>query len=494
MTGYVELMYPAKRGLARSRFRQRCKWREAQSQQCVGVAWSCRCVLLFAGTLLLPATVAAFESDVHFGLTKWLALKAGYTQQEATALATGDQRVDSGDMQFIELVPAYACVGKNDESSAQVERHHYPSPGRVPNPPEQRTVVAGADSTRKSALDAAKVSPHQAGFLLFRFAEALHAVQDSWSHQGVPDVPRPLTGAVTCDPTRVWAHPSARGGWNSHKADITHEWPADTRNMAKATYDLLLQYAAIDGVKRSPKEWIEIEPLLDGFVRASTKSEKQKWFVGQGILDVSFLEGITLPDGAEAFALRWDGHKLPRLPTLQSAQHHIESDLLDFYNRFFTEWASTDDFDALATAFGVPPSARVKPNLGSSAAMFGDELAARLRVWRVRDHGRVAELAHASKPLTRAERSKLSSITRDGKSLARYSSPTDAFFPLEVKGREPSPLLGFIVSAVQVSASGNERAVAIMKFRHAPYDTIEVLAERLEGDWRIISLGAIVDH
>ena len=65
-------------------------------------------LLLLAGTLLLPATAAAFESDVHFGLTQWLALKAGFTQQEADALATGDQRVDSGDMQFIELAPAYA--------------------------------------------------------------------------------------------------------------------------------------------------------------------------------------------------------------------------------------------------------------------------------------------------------------------------------------------------------------------------------------------------
>ena len=454
----------------------------------------CHAILLFAGVFLVPGTPSAFERDVHFGLTKWLALKAGFTAQEAEALATGDQRVDSGDMQFIELVTAYACLAKNKESSTLVERHHYPPPGRVPGPPEQRAVVAGSDPVRKLALDATKVSPTQAGFLLFKFAEALHALQDSWSHQGIPDLPRPLEGAVVCDPTLAWAHPLARGGWNSHKADLTHEWPADTVAMAKATYDLLLQYPPIADVKRSPKEWAEIRPLLDGFARASTKSEKKKWFVGQGILDVSFLEGITLADGAEAFELRWGGHRLPRLPTLQSTQHRIDTELLDFYSRFFTQWMSTDDFDGLAAAFGAPPLARANASARSPATMVKAELAARLRVWRIRDHGRVADLAHASQPLTASQRSTLSSIAKDGKSLARYTSPTEAFFPLEVKGSEPSPLLGFVIAAIEPSAAGHERAVAMTKFRHAPYDTVVILAERLDGRWRIVSLGATVDH
>jgi hypothetical protein len=454
----------------------------------------CHAILLFAGLFLVPGTAAAFERDVHFGLTKWLALKAGFTPQEAEALATGDQRVDSGDMQFIELVTAYACLAKNKESSTLVEQHHYPPPGRGPGPPEQRAVLAGSDPVRKLALDATKVSPTQAGFLLFKFAEALHALQDSWSHQGIPDLPHPLEGAVVCDPTLAWAHPLSRGGWNSHKADLTHEWPADTVAMAKATYDLLLQYPAIADVKRSPKEWAEIRPLLDGFIRASTKSDKKKWFVGQGILDVSFLEGITLADGAEAFELRWGGHRLPRLPTLQSTQHRIGTELLDFYSRFFTQWMSTDDFDGLATAFGAPPLARANASGRSPATMVKAELAARLRVWRIRDHGRVAELAHASQPLTARQRSTLSSIAKDGNSLARYPSPTEAFFPLEVKGPEPSPLLGFVIAAIEPSAAGHERAVAMTKLRHAPYDTVVILAERLDGRWRIVSLGAIVDH
>jgi len=48
---------------------------------------------------LLLATGAAFpvhsyESDVHYGLTWWLAQKAGYPDWQARAIATGDFRVD----------------------------------------------------------------------------------------------------------------------------------------------------------------------------------------------------------------------------------------------------------------------------------------------------------------------------------------------------------------------------------------------------------------
>src|SRR5436190_23624915 len=63
-----------------------------------------RFVLLVLGIFLVPGSVAAFERDVHFGLTKWLALQAGFNVPQADAIATGDQRVDSGDIQYIEPV------------------------------------------------------------------------------------------------------------------------------------------------------------------------------------------------------------------------------------------------------------------------------------------------------------------------------------------------------------------------------------------------------
>jgi len=451
-------------------------------------------VLFLAGLLLVPGSAAAFERDVHFGLTKWLTLQAGYTQQQAEALATGTQRVDSGDMQFIESVATYACIGKDEESAAATARHHYPSAGRVPGPPERRTVIAGSDAARQMAITVTKVSPKQAGFMLYKLGEGIHALQDSWSHQGVPEAPRMLEGAIACDPALAFGHPRSRGGWNSHKADLTHAWPADTLAMASATYELLLQYPVIGDEKRSPKQWTQVGPLLDGFIRASTKSQKKKWFVEQGISDVSFLEAISLPDGTEPIDAKWEAHKLPPLSTIKSTQHHVEAELLEFFNQFFLKWVSTDDFDALAREFGAVPNKSAKPVAVSPAAMDPAELAARFRAWRIRDHGRVAEITHSLAPLSSQQRNTLSSIAKNRDALVRYASPTEAFFPVTVKSPEPSPLLGFVINAIAKSAAGNPRAVATTKLRHAPYDTLVVLAEQVDGRWRIQSLGATVDH
>src|SRR5207244_12075558 len=62
---------------------------------------------------------------------------------------------------------------------------------------------------------------------------------DLWAHQGIPDIPLSVEPFIICDATRAWGHPKARGGWNSHKADLTMYWPTDTVSMAKATYDVL---------------------------------------------------------------------------------------------------------------------------------------------------------------------------------------------------------------------------------------------------------------
>jgi hypothetical protein len=122
----------------------------------------CARLFLFTGLLLVAAGASAFESDVHFGLTQWLALQAGFDDESAITIATGDQRVDSGDMQFIELVLMYACVRQEDLGSKLTAEHHYPTAGMVPGTPEARLVVAGGDAARKAALEIIKVPAKQA--------------------------------------------------------------------------------------------------------------------------------------------------------------------------------------------------------------------------------------------------------------------------------------------------------------------------------------------
>jgi hypothetical protein len=35
---------------------------------------------------------------------------------------------------------------------------------------------------------------------------------------------------------------------------------------------------------------------------------------------------------------------------------------------------------------------------------------------------------------------------------------------------------------------------AVTKFRHLPYDTVGVIADKIDGRWRVTSIVSIVDH
>ena len=145
-----------------------------------------------AGALLaISMHASAFESDVHFGLTQWLAMQAGFSGEAAQIIATGDQRVDSGDMQFIELVLIYACVGKDELGQRLARDHHYPSAGGPTGPPDQRAVQPGSAVAAKAATELLKAPLDKSPYMLLLLGGAVHTLQDSWSHQGVPDVPKP---------------------------------------------------------------------------------------------------------------------------------------------------------------------------------------------------------------------------------------------------------------------------------------------------------------
>jgi Family of unknown function (DUF6765) len=447
-----------------------------------------------AMTILSCPQAGAFESDVHFGLTQWLALQAGYTPVQAEAIAIGNNRVDSGDMQFVDLLFVYACLGRDDESARLVSEHHFPTSGTVPGPPEQRAVVPGAGAAHRAAKEVVKAPPNLSGLLLYKLGEALHALQDSWAHQGVPETPQIAHKLFECDPTRAWTHSRVRGGPNSHKADHTMYWSSDTLAMAKATFDVLTQYPRIMDEARSAKNWEQVRPALDGFIMASTKSEKKAWFVSQGIAEVSFLGDTTLKDGTQRFDRRWSQRRLPRLTTVQSRQHQVDADVLDFYSRFFAQWISADDFDALAGSFGAASAQLMKRAADPMVPTDNRELAARLKLWRLRDHGMAAGLAHAPRHLTPKEIATVSALGKVQDAYVRYDLPTDALFPLVTNGKEASPLLPFIVYEAAPSSGLGRRMVATAKFRHAPYDIVGVIAEKIDGQWKVLSIVSAVDH
>jgi hypothetical protein len=438
------------------------------------------------------------------GLTKWLAVQAGFSFDEAQDIGIGDERVDSGEIRFMEFVNTYACSGKDVESSGFVQAHHFPAASRLPADPSERVVVAGGDAAMAAAKDILKIDPSKSGFMLYKLGEALHPLQDSWSQQGIPDIPRPLPGVIECDPGLAWANSASRGGWNSHRADQTWAWPADTLAMASATYQVLTQYPQISGVKRTPLDWDKIAPVLEGFINSKTKADKQKWFVEHGISDVSFLQGISLPDGPVPFVGIWKGSKLPLLAKATSSQHHVDEGLLDFFNRLFASWITSDDFVATAAEFGMPPgsppaggTSRTKRAVAAQTAAgqyTAAQTAARLALWRIQDHGGVADMAHSTEPLTPRQLTSLRVLLKKPGVLVRYSQLSQAFLPILPKTPESTPLVPSLIADVPPSPTGEPRAIATVKFFHAPYDAVEVLAQLHGARWAVVSISATIEH
>jgi len=452
-----------------------------------------RVYLLLASVLLLvaPGRATAFEADVHYGLTHWLALQAGFGALEAQLIATGDGRVDSGDMPYTDPVALYACLHRDQISARRAGEHHYGSAGKVPGPPETRSIAPNGSAARKAALAAIEAGPDQAQFRLSQLGEGLHVLQDSWANQGVPSVPQLGDVASTCDGRLAWGHPDTRGGPASHRADLTMYWPQDTVAMAQATYDILKQYPAISGVQRKARSWDEIRPELNDFVTAPTKTDKARWFAAHGMDDVSFLEGISLPDGADAFVQHWPGRKLPPLRTAESRQHAVDPQLLDFYNRFFARWLASEDFTAVVAEFSRLPDTSAGT---AGATMSPEELASRLKLWRLRDHGSVGELALKREPLTTEEEAAIDALAAQPGAFVRYEPLSSAYYPLlpVSDDKDVSPLLPFFVDTVAANGS-HPQAIAVTKFRHAPYDIVAVRSENVDGQWRVTSIASTVD-
>ncbi len=207
-----------------------------------------------------------YQADVHYGLTKALALKAGLSEQVAEAIARGaeapdvptDRRhpVESG-----KTVARPDWTFRSDESKrerADAERRlrewHFPmSPG-------EKRVVPNSAAARQRFDEAVKSgNPITIG-------ESLHPFEDSWSHQGEPS----LKG--------IAGHPGDRGGLTSTRADETAEFPGDAQSMARETYKLLVRVGEENPAlrEREPAKFREFKQALEEFIQADSKQEKRE--------------------------------------------------------------------------------------------------------------------------------------------------------------------------------------------------------------------------
>ncbi|HEX4509143.1 MAG TPA: hypothetical protein VH328_03660 [Burkholderiaceae bacterium] len=437
---------------------------------------------LVALALLVPGAPAfGYEADVHYGLTRWLALEAGFDPGQAEAVATGDERVDGGMLETTELALEYACARPDRETALLAQRSRYPSSTPVPAEPSRREVHAG-DAAASAALAALKSQwAGKEAILLGQFGLALHSLQDSWSHQGVPSVAAPGLG-LACDPHWFGGHPEAAGGPTSHAADLTLTDPARTVAMAQATYEALLAYPRILGRARSPAAWSSLEHHVDLFAHARTKSAKLAWFLERGIEDNGFLGGLTLPDGTGSVMHEWRGLKPLPLPGDASTQPGIDASARQFFDQLLARWMGAGPIEPLAREVAL-----------ASDAAHVRELGARLALWKLRDHGTAAPFVHAPAPLSAAALRSVDRLVRVPHAGVSVDHIADAVFALQPISAHPEPMVPYI--AVPLPAlEGHARMLAVLRFRHAPADTVGLVAQQAEGHWKLVGVTSVVDE
>ncbi|HEX2059514.1 MAG TPA: DUF6765 family protein, partial [Thermoanaerobaculia bacterium] len=244
--------------------------------------------------LLLVAPLQAWERDVHYDLTFWLARHAGFSDAHSEAIAKADQGLDDSAFTSAVGLMAHIAVSGEEASAIQVQKYHFPSDAAIPSPPEARAVEPNSKAARLEAVNATAAT--DAANALQRFGQALHPFQDSWSHAGVPD--SPFRPGPRINERLSFGHPAGRGGWPRHDADLAHLHPKDVTEMARATYDLMLAFLQNNPRYRdhAATATADLDGPLAAFLLARTKQAKVAWVTkfGKGNLstDVLTLAGV----------------------------------------------------------------------------------------------------------------------------------------------------------------------------------------------------------
>jgi hypothetical protein len=328
---------------------------------------------------------------------------------------------------------------------------------------------------------------HEAEYLGL-FGAALHPLQDSWAHSGVPAVP--AFGSIGCD-AKLGAVPPIRGNSGPHSADLTFISPVATVAMAKATYETLQAFPPVKGARRAAQDWSSLEALVRAFAEARTKTTKRDWFVDQGIQDTGFLEGISLPDGPKPGPLGFDGRTLPPLTTPASMQHEVPSDAREFFDRLIVRWLGNEPVEGVVAEMAQPKVNSSRRDMASSSHAV--QLTTRLKLWKLRDHGAAARLAHSTRAFSKAEMAQVNALGKQPS--ANVAGPAEhAFFPLVTRGPNPSPLLPYILRVLPGQDASVQRAIATARLRHAPRDTIGFVAEKSASGWTLVDVVSVVDQ
>lgn len=457
-----------------------------------------RLFLLVGLTLFPTSRLLCWETDTHYGLTKWLAVKAGFSLQDAEAIALAVQAPDEGQLYPAPFAVAkYTCFGRDSQASRFLQEHHFPSYGTVPGEPKDRAVVPGI---RDNAADlwvrkevATSFADVPRGEALRNFGTSLHPLEDSWSHQGIPDIP-----PWPCTDQLSWGHPKQRGGWRSHNADITHLHIDDSLATAARIYELMVEYLDSHPSFRvySSFPWSQVELRVRDFAAGATKVAKRKWFDSDPDVPLSsytyrgFLDHINLPEGSHtSVSIR---SPIPRGRIVNAAQKAFPSPncVQEFVEAFLRQWIIEQKIEGYLQSIDIP-SVAARLASGEQTSQLEPQLwvMTAFRMWLLPDHGLVNQLGHGIGAGGQEEGLKrLSEILQDREAfpLMRYGGLGEAILA-------PGTAAPFLLVAVptekdQQRSAQNQRYAALFQFRHAPHDALALTVENRNGKWTVIGL------
>ena len=360
-----------------------------------------RKLVLLAGLLAVGGTsLRAWQVDVHYLLTFWLATQAGFSRDAADDIAGGNQSLDESDYDAAISTMVWVLV-RGDEGAAQAVRdNHFPSDGPIPSPPARRAVVANGPLARGPVV--ALIRPDPSSTALDTLGRGLHPFHDSWSHQGVPDVPlRPLRALR---PGLSSAHPRARGGWRSEDADLTHLHVEEVVDLARETYLLLRQYLDQNPRRRiqPAADWAALEATVREFAQARTKDEKDAWMATHIPLPPGAAAGIsgrlTLPGGPTGGVTRQFRALEPPPDLVRPGE--IAPALVDAANAFANAWIANRNIGGAGEFVDVAGLADL---FAGTPGPLGDRVPAALTEWSRKflvmylatDHAQVNAAGHA---------------------------------------------------------------------------------------------------
>jgi hypothetical protein len=334
----------------------------------------------------------AWGENLHRDLTAWLAFNAGFSAENARIIAEGDQSYDTSP-HHAAVHTMIGALRRGDQYAARdVQVKHFPHDGRPPAPPAQRYVHPGS-AAAYYAVNAA-VARTTSADALFTLGESLHPFQDSWSHQGEPDVP--LRPGKRLKPDISYSHPKTRGGWWRHDADLAHLHPRDVEEVAKATWNVLRAFLRNNPrfVHHKPTNVKLLEPILEDFIAADTRAERKAWKRKHlaGVYPASMLSAAD----DEIVSVRTIKPSAAEDCTLAPA------DLVAEAQRFFDAWLSERN---VSQAAEYVDQSQVREDFKEVAIPFGTEEAWRwankfLTSYLIEDHDAVNEMGHGNPEAT----------------------------------------------------------------------------------------------